>query len=80
MISWSAAHRQRGATAWLPLTNAFEFHRQIEVRFGEENRSLLRPVARLKLQAIAHTAGVIFKDLAGSGADGSSQRPDSSPG
>ncbi|EJK89854.1 hypothetical protein UUU_29730 [Klebsiella pneumoniae subsp. pneumoniae DSM 30104 = JCM 1662 = NBRC 14940] len=62
-------HRQRGAQTAARFTNAFEFHRQIEVRFGEEVGPCSARLPGFKLQAIAHTAGVIFEDLAGSGAE-----------
>ena len=57
-------HCQRGAQTATGFTNAFEFHRQIEVRFSQEVRTRAARLPGFELQAIAHAARVIFEDLA----------------
>ena len=62
-------HRQRGTQTATRFTNAFELHRQIEVRFGQEVGARAARLPGFKLQTIAHAARVIFEDLARGGAE-----------
>ena len=62
-------HRQRGAQTAARFTNAFELHRQVEMRFGQEVSARAARLPGFKLQTIAHAARVIFQNFARGGAE-----------
>ena len=62
-------HRQRGTQTATCFTNAFELHWQVKVGFGQEVRPCPTRLPGFEFQAIAHAAGVVFKNFPCGGAE-----------